>query len=65
MRLKTANPTRWLSLEHMEVEPMDANVKALLDKAAQATEPHHAMNFAQAALNAAHALQVLQQIEAK
>ena len=44
---------------------MDANVKTLLDKAAQATEAHYAMQFAQAALNAAHALQVLKQIEAK
>lgn len=44
---------------------MDENVKKLLEKAAQATEAHYAMNFAQAALNAAHALQVLKQIEAK
>jgi len=44
---------------------MDTNVKALLDKAAQAEEAHHAMNFAQAALNAAHALQVLKQTEEK
>lgn len=44
---------------------MDANIKTLLDKAAQAVEPHHAMNFAQAALNAAHALQVIAQIEKK
>jgi hypothetical protein len=44
---------------------MDANVKALLEKAVQATEAHHAMTFAQAALNAAHALQVLKQTEAK
>jgi hypothetical protein len=44
---------------------MDPNVKALLDKAGQATEAHVAMNFAQAALNAAHALQVLKQVEAK
>jgi hypothetical protein len=44
---------------------MDANVKTLLDKAAQAIEPHYAMNFAQAALNAAHALQVLKQTEVK
>lgn len=44
---------------------MDTNVKALLEKAAQAKEAHNAMNFAQAALNAAHALQVLKQIEAK
>ena len=42
---------------------MDENVKTLLKKAADATEAHHAMNFAQAALNAAHALQVLQQIQ--
>lgn len=40
---------------------MDAHVEALLKKAAEATEAHHAMNFAQAALNAAHALQVVKQ----
>ena len=44
---------------------MDANVKALLEKAAQAAEAHNAMNFAQAALNAAHALQVMKQVEMK
>ena len=44
---------------------MDTHVKALLKKAAEAKEAHHAMNFAQAALNAAHALQVLKQVEAK
>ena len=42
---------------------MDKNVKTLLEKAAEQNEAHHAMNFAQAALNAAHALQVLKQIE--
>lgn len=42
---------------------MDANVKKLLDKAAAQTEAACAMNFAQAALNAAHALQVLKQTE--
>jgi hypothetical protein len=42
---------------------MDENVKKLLEMAAQATEAHNAMNFAQAALNAAHALQVLKQTE--
>ena len=42
---------------------MDENVKILLYKAAQAKEAHTAMNFAQAALNAAHALQVLKQVE--
>lgn len=41
---------------------MDA-VEALLKKAEEATEAHHAMNFAQAALNAAHAMQVVKQIE--
>jgi hypothetical protein len=44
---------------------MDANVKTLLEKAALADQAHEAMNFAQAALNAAHALQVLKQVEAK
>jgi hypothetical protein len=42
---------------------MDENVKKLLDSAAQAKEAHVAMNFAQAALNAAHALQVMKQVE--
>ena len=40
-------------------------MKKLIEKAAQAQEAHHAMNFAQAALNAAHAMQVLKQIEGK
>jgi hypothetical protein len=44
---------------------MDSNVEKLLNKAAEANEAHHAMNFAQAALNAAHALQVLKQVEGK
>lgn len=44
---------------------MDTNVEALLKKAAQAEEAHHAMNFAQAALNAAHALHVMQQVKLK
>lgn len=44
---------------------MDTNVEALLKKAADAPEAHNAMNFAQAALNAAHTLQVLKQVEAK
>lgn len=42
---------------------MDENVKKLLEKAAQAKESHVAMQFAQAALNAAHALQVLTQVK--
>lgn len=44
---------------------MDSNVKKLLEKAANATEANHAMSFAQAALNAAHALQVMKFIETK
>jgi hypothetical protein len=44
---------------------MDENVKKLLDNAGKANEAHVAMNFAQAALNAAHALQVMKQVEAK
>ena len=44
---------------------MDENVKKLLEKAAHATEAHHAMSFAQAALNAAHALQAMKQVETK
>ena len=42
---------------------MNENVTKLLEKAAEQTEAHHAMNFAQAALNAAHALQVMLQVE--
>lgn len=42
---------------------MDANVHKLLEKAAEQTEAHLAMNFAQAALNAAHAMQVMKQVE--
>jgi hypothetical protein len=42
---------------------MNENVKKLLAKAAEQTEAHLAMNFAQAALNAAHALQVMKLIE--
>lgn len=44
---------------------MDANVQRLLDKAAIASESHWAMQYAQAALNAAHALQVMAQVEKK
>jgi hypothetical protein len=42
---------------------MDANVKKLIGKAAESNEAHVAMQFAQAALNAAHALQVIKQID--
>ena len=38
-------------------------VKKLIKKAAEAEEAHVAQQFAQAALNAAHALQVKQQVE--
>lgn len=41
----------------------DENVKRLLEKAASQGEAHMAMHFAQAALNAAHALQVMKQVE--
>jgi uncharacterized protein (UPF0147 family) len=41
---------------------MDKRVGRLLEKAAEAHNAQAAMNFAQAALNAAHALQVLKQI---
>lgn len=44
---------------------MDANIETLLKKAADAHEAHVAMNFAQAALNAAHALQVMTQVASK
>jgi hypothetical protein len=39
------------------------HVETLLKKAAEEKEAHHAMNFAQAALNAAHALVVLLQVK--
>lgn len=42
---------------------MDAHVKTLIEKAAEQKEAHVAMQFAQAALNAAHALQVMKQVE--
>lgn len=42
---------------------MNANVETLLNKAASANEPQYAMQFAQAALNAAHALQVMKQVD--
>jgi len=41
------------------------HVETLLKKAAEAAQPHEAMNLAQAALNAAHAIQVLKLIESK
>lgn len=40
-------------------------VQKLIEKAAAAGEAHHAMNFAQAALNAAHALQVMKLVKKK
>jgi len=46
----------------MEIKPMNAienAIQELVKKAAEATEAHYAMNFAQAALNLAHAKQVL------
>lgn len=38
-------------------------VEQLIKKAAEATESHYAMQFAQAALSAAHARQVVKQTE--
>lgn len=43
----------------MELEPMKEHVQTLIKKAAQATEPHQAMQYAQAALNVANAIAVL------
>lgn len=45
------------------MEEKQSRVEQLLQKAAQAKESHHALHFSQAALNAAHALQVVKQIE--
>lgn len=42
---------------------MDKEVEKLIEKAAAAAQPHEAMNFAQAALNAAHAAQVMGQVK--
>ena len=50
----------------MAIKPMNELEKAMLvlvKKAAEATEAHHAMNFAQAALNLANTQQVLSQIK--
>ncbi len=44
---------------------MNTYVEQLLIRATKQTEAHLAMNYAQAALNAAHALQVLKQVEKK
>ncbi len=41
----------------------EKQVEELIDKAAKAGQPHEAMSFAQAALNAAHAMQVLATIK--
>jgi len=47
----------------MEIKPMkDVIEKAIVEltkKSSEAVEPHHAMNFAQAALNLAHALKTI------
>lgn len=45
------------------METNEAAVTKLIEKAAAAAAPHEAMNFAQAALNAAHAIQVLAQVK--
>ena len=41
------------------------DVEALIKKAAKQEEAHHAMHFAQAALNAANAMAVLGEIKPK
>ncbi len=46
-------------------EKLKDHVEKLLEKASKAALPHEAMNFAQAALNAAHAIQVLRQTPLK
>jgi hypothetical protein len=40
----------------MELEPMDTEVKSLIEKAAKANSADEAMKYAQAALNAANAI---------
>ena len=40
-------------------------VESLAEKASTTAEAHHAMNFAQAALNLAHAAQVIEKIDKK
>jgi hypothetical protein len=40
----------------LELEPMEKNVEALIEKAAKATSAAEAMQFAQAACNAANAM---------
>ncbi len=41
----------------------EKKIEALIEKAAAADKPDDAMRFAQAALNAAHAVQVLSVVE--
>jgi len=43
----------------MELEPMSTNIEALIKKAGDADDPLHAMQYAQAALNAANAERVI------
>jgi hypothetical protein len=44
------------------MENLKKTVETLFDKAAKTTDPVHAMNWAQAACNAANALRVLVEI---
>ena len=46
-------------------EKHKTNIETLLDKAAGATDPVQALNFSQAACNAANALRVLAEFENK
>lgn len=43
---------------------MEKHVEELIEKAAKAVEAHHAMNFSQAACNAANTMRVLADIKA-
>jgi len=43
----------------MEIEPMSKDVERLIEKASEEKDPLHAMQFAQAALNAANAERVM------
>lgn len=42
---------------------IETAIKVLANKATNAAQPHEAMNYAQAALNLAHTLQVLKQVK--
>lgn len=49
----------------MATQQSKSEVEQLIQKAAAAQESHNALHFSQAALNAAHARQVVQQTNSK